>query len=100
MPKVNAKRAVPLDVVPERRTKRCSPRFRSGDRFCELSFRYLSPGSEGKKCRPLDHIFLKKKKTLYSNSEKLTPYLQISSLRIIQTSKQTQIITIQYKKNK
>ena len=25
--------AVPLDVVPERRTKRCTPRFRSGDRF-------------------------------------------------------------------
>ena len=26
-------RAVPLDVAPERRTKRCSPRFRPGDRF-------------------------------------------------------------------
>ena len=25
--------AVPLDVAPERRTKRCSPRFRPGDRF-------------------------------------------------------------------
>ena len=24
---------VPLDVAPERRTKRCSPRFRPGDRF-------------------------------------------------------------------
>ena len=31
------------------------PRFRPGDRFFELSFRYLSPGSEGEKCRPLDH---------------------------------------------
>ena len=44
-----------LDVVPERRTKRCSPRFRPGDRFCEPSFRYLFPGSEGEKCWPLDH---------------------------------------------
>ena len=26
--------AVPLDAVPERRTERCSPRFRPGDRFC------------------------------------------------------------------
>ena len=42
-------------AVPERRTKRCSPRFRPSDRFCELSFRYLSPGSEGEKCRPLNH---------------------------------------------
>ena len=25
--------AVPLDVAPERRTERCSPRFRPGDRF-------------------------------------------------------------------
>ena len=25
--------AVPLDAVPERRTERCSPRFRPGDRF-------------------------------------------------------------------
>ena len=24
---------VPLDVAPERRTERCSPRFRPGDRF-------------------------------------------------------------------
>ena len=43
--------------MPERRTKRCSPRFRPGDRFWELSFRYLSPDSEGEKCRPLDHIW-------------------------------------------
>ena len=26
------------DVVPERRTKRCFPRFRPSDCFCELSF--------------------------------------------------------------
>ena len=31
----------------------CSPR----GRFCELSFRYLLPGSEGEKCRPLDHMW-------------------------------------------
>ena len=37
--------AVPLDVEPERRTKRCSLRFRPGDRFGG-EFRNLSPGSE------------------------------------------------------
>ena len=55
MRKLNTKRAVPLDAVPERLTERYSPRFRPGDRFCELSFRYLSPGSEREKCRPLGH---------------------------------------------
>ena len=55
MRKLNTRRAVPLDAVPQRRTERCSPRFQPGDRFCEISFRYLSPGSEGEKCRPLDH---------------------------------------------
>ena len=56
MRKQNANRAVPLDAVPERRTERCSPRFRPGDRFLgEPRFRYLSPGREGEKCRPLDH---------------------------------------------
>ena len=29
----NRKATVPLDVVPERRTERCSPRFRPGGRF-------------------------------------------------------------------
>ena len=29
----NTKATVPLDMVPERRTKRCSPRFRPGGRF-------------------------------------------------------------------
>ena len=33
MRKQNAKSAVPLDAVPERRTKRCSPRFQPGGRF-------------------------------------------------------------------
>ena len=56
MRKQNTIRAVPLDAVPERRIERCSPRFRPGDRFCELSLRYLSPGREGEKCRPLDHM--------------------------------------------
>ena len=32
------------------------PRFQPSDRFCELSFRYLSPGIEGEKCRSLDHF--------------------------------------------
>ena len=52
------KTTVPLDVVPERRTKRCSPRFRPGGRFCELRFRYLSSpiGRKGEISRPLDHM--------------------------------------------
>ena len=29
----NTMKVVPLDVVPERRTEQCSPRFRPGDRF-------------------------------------------------------------------
>lgn len=37
MRKLNTKRTVLLDVVPEHRTKRCSPGFRPGDRFCEQS---------------------------------------------------------------
>ena len=44
-------------MIPERGTKPCSRRFRPGDRFSELSFRYLSPGSEGDKCRPPDHVW-------------------------------------------
>ena len=54
----NTKTTVPLDVAPERRTKRCSPRFRPGGRFCELSFRYQSSptGREGEISRPLDHM--------------------------------------------
>ena len=52
----NINRAIPLDAVPEHRIKRRSPRFRSGYRFCELNFRYLSPGIEGEKFRPLDHM--------------------------------------------
>ena len=58
MRKQNTKTTVPLDVVPERRTERCSPRFRPGGRFCELRFRYQSSptGSEGEISRPLDHM--------------------------------------------
>ena len=57
MRKGNTKTTVPLDVVPERRTKRFPPRFRPVGRFCELSFRYLSSpiGREGEINRPLDH---------------------------------------------
>ena len=45
MRKQNTKTTVPLDVVPERRTKRFPP----VGRFCELRFRYLSSstGREG-----------------------------------------------------
>ena len=59
MRKQNTKTTVPLDVVPERRTKRFPPRFRPVGRFCELRFRYLeSPtGREGEISRPLDHFF-------------------------------------------
>ena len=57
MRKLDTKKAVvPPNVAPERRAKRCSPRFRSGDRFCQLSFSYLSPVSEGDKRRPLDYM--------------------------------------------
>ena len=62
MRKQNTKATVPLDVVPERRTKRFSPRFRPVGRFCELRFRYLSSpagrqaGREVEISRPLDHM--------------------------------------------
>ena len=58
MRKHNTKTTVPLDVAPELRTKRCSPRFRPGGRFCELRFRYQSSptGIEGEISRPLDHM--------------------------------------------
>ena len=59
MRKINTKRAVPLDAVPERRTKRFPPRFRPVGRFCEPSFRYQSSptGREGEISRPLDHVW-------------------------------------------
>ena len=59
MPKQNTKTTVPLDVAPECRTKRFSPRFRPVSRFCELRLRYLSSltGRKGEISRPLDHIF-------------------------------------------
>ena len=58
MRKQNTKTAVPLDVVPERRTERFPPRFRLVGRFFELRFRYLSSptGREGEISRPLDHM--------------------------------------------
>ena len=51
MRKPNTK-AIILDAVPERRTKRYSPR----DRFCGLTFTYLSSGKEDENCRPLNHV--------------------------------------------
>ena len=53
----NTRTTVPLDVVPERRTKRFPPRFRPVGGFGELRFRYLSSptGREGEISRPLDH---------------------------------------------
>ena len=54
----NTKTTVPLDVVPERRTKRFTLRFRPVGRFSELRIRYLSSptGREGEISRPLDHM--------------------------------------------
>ena len=58
MCKQNTKTTVPLDVVPEHPTNRCSPRFRPGGRFYELRFRYQSSptGIAGEIGRPLDHM--------------------------------------------
>ena len=72
MRKQNTKTTVPLDMVPERRTKRFPPRFRPVGHFCELRCRYLpsQPGREGGRerergrgregereiSRPLDHL--------------------------------------------
>ena len=60
MRKQNTKITVPLDVVPERRTKRFPPRFRPVAHFSELRFRYLSSptGREGEISRPLDQIYI------------------------------------------
>ena len=58
MRKLNTKRTVPLDAVPERRTKRFPPRFRPVGRFCELSFRCQSSPTDREEeiSRPLDHM--------------------------------------------
>ena len=58
MRKQNTKTTVPLDVMPERRTERFTPRFRPMGRFYELRFRYLSSptGREGEISRPLDYM--------------------------------------------
>ena len=60
MRKQNTNITVPLDVVPERRTERFSPRFRPVGRFCELRCRYLSSptGREGEINinRPLEYV--------------------------------------------
>ena len=62
MRKRNTKTTVPLDVEPERRTKRFPPRFRPVDCFCKLRFRYLSSptgrerGRDKSAPRPYDPI--------------------------------------------
>ena len=59
MRKQNPKTTVPLDVVPERRTERCSPRFRPGGRFWSQvsdTCRHRQAGREGEISRPLDHM--------------------------------------------
>ena len=79
----NSKTTVPLDVVPERRTKRFPPRFRPVGRFCELSFRYLSSptGREGEISRSLDHMrqipFIQSARL--TNSTNLQIYIEQSS---------------------
>ena len=67
MRKQNTKTTVPLEVVPEHRTKRFPPRFRPVGRFCELRFRYLSSPT-GR------HCFFKKKNYLQIKIR----YLQLS----------------------
>ena len=56
MRKQNTKTTVLLDVVPERRTERFTPRFQPVGRFCELRLRYLSSptGREGGRERERD----------------------------------------------
>ena len=80
MRKQNANKAVPLDAVPERRTERCSPRFRPGDRFLgEPRFRYLSPGIEGEKCRPLD----RRRQIPFIHSARLTSSINFYIYRLV-----------------
>lgn len=52
----NPNGALPLDAVPERHGKRCSPSFRPGDRFCAPRFRYLFLGIKEEKGWPLDYL--------------------------------------------
>ena len=53
---------VPLDVVPERRTKRCPPNFRSAGRFWEPGLDTHRPGARWtgreRNVAPLDHFHL------------------------------------------
>ena len=81
MRKQSGKTTVPLDAVAERRTERCSPRFRPGGRFWgEPRFRYLSPGREGEICRPLDHRWQ------ILSSTQLDSYVVVTSIYIEQCS--------------
>lgn len=54
MRKQYIKRAVTLDAL-EPHTERCSPRFRTGGRLCQQSFKYLSQDSGGERRRSLDN---------------------------------------------
>ena len=57
MRKQNIKTIVPLDVLPERRTKRFPPSSRPGDRFVRQgSDIYLSLCSGGEKYQLADHV--------------------------------------------
>ena len=96
----NTQATVPLDGVPERRTERCSPRFRPGGRFLgEPRFRYLSPGREGEKCRPLDHSrqipFIHSARLIFgSNSYIYKSILVIFSMWYVQVSCSGAYLTI------
>ena len=52
----NTKREVPLGRGVRASYQTMLPRFRPGDRFNELGFRYLSLGREGEKYWPLAHM--------------------------------------------
>ena len=92
MCKQKTKTTVPLDAVPERRTQRCSPRFRPGGRFCKLRFRYQSSptGSEGEISRPLDHM--RQIPFIHSNSIQYQQFLYIEhSLLVISSMWYTEV---------
>ena len=77
MRKQNTKATVPLDVVPERRTKRFPPRFRPVGRSCELRFRWLSSptGREGEISR---RVLMQ---SIFNNCARALAWTLISRLR-------------------
>ena len=78
----NAKATVPLEVVPERRTERCSPRFRPGGRFwSQASNTCRQAGREWKMSTPfVDSARL----IVGSNSYKYNSILFINSMWYVQ----------------